>query len=110
MSSHVLVFANLKWAYVNTRTKNIPLFEGASFEAKCDHYRHDYSAAVAGESVADMCVAMMKQAIGASTYDKDAGGGILLRIYRGCRKNRIRRRGRNRRVNGRNKDRPGCKY
>ena len=51
----------------------VPLFEGASFEAKYDHYWHDYSAAVAGESVADMCVAMMKQAIGASTYGKDAG-------------------------------------
>ncbi|MCR5429185.1 MAG: hypothetical protein K6F16_09345 [Lachnospiraceae bacterium] len=51
----------------------VPLFEGASFEAKYDHYWHDYSAAVAGESMADMCVAMMKQAIGASTYGKDAG-------------------------------------
>ncbi|MBO7354681.1 MAG: hypothetical protein J6S72_09680, partial [Lachnospiraceae bacterium] len=49
----------------------VPLFEGASFEAKYDHYWHDYSAAVAGESMADMCVAMMKQAIGASTYGKD---------------------------------------
>ena len=36
----------------------VPLFEGASFEAKYDHYWHDYSAAVAGESMADMCTAI----------------------------------------------------
>ncbi len=50
-----------------------PLFEGASFESKYDHYWHDYSAAIAGESMADMCVAMMKQAIGAKVYGPDAG-------------------------------------
>lgn len=51
----------------------VPLFEGATFEEKYDHYWHDYSAAVAGESVADMCVSMMKTAIGASVYGENAG-------------------------------------
>ena len=50
-----------------------PLFEGATFDAKYDHYWHDYSAAVAGESAADMCVSMMKKAIGATTYGPEAG-------------------------------------
>ncbi len=50
----------------------IPLFEGASFDAKYDHYWHDYSAAVAGASMADMCVTMLKQGIGATTYGKAA--------------------------------------
>ncbi len=49
-----------------------PLFEGATFDAKYDHYWHDYSAAVVGESMADDCVAMMKKAIGAATYGEDA--------------------------------------
>ncbi|MBO4560166.1 MAG: hypothetical protein J5712_08815 [Lachnospiraceae bacterium] len=51
----------------------VPLFEGTTFDAKYDHYWHDYSAAVAGESLADMCVAMLKSSIGASTYGEEAG-------------------------------------
>ena len=51
----------------------VPLFEGATFESKYDHYWHDYSSAVAGESMADMCVGMMKTAIGASAYGENAG-------------------------------------
>ena len=50
-----------------------PLFEGATFDAKYDHYWHDYSAAVAGESSADICAAMMKKGIGATTYGPEAG-------------------------------------
>lgn len=51
----------------------VPLFEGATFNSEYDHYWHDYAAAVTGESMADMCVAMMKSAIGATSYGEDAG-------------------------------------
>ncbi len=54
-----------------------PLFEGATFDSKYDHYWHDYSAAVAGESSADMCVEMMKKAIGATTYGPEAGNNFF---------------------------------
>ncbi len=50
-----------------------PLFEGATFDSKYDHYWHDYAAAVAGESAADACVAEMKTGIGAKTYGAEAG-------------------------------------
>ena len=51
----------------------VPLFEGGIFNSEYDHYWHDYTAAIVGESMADMCVAMMKKAIGASTYGEQAG-------------------------------------
>ena len=51
----------------------VPLFIGGIFNSEYDHYWHDYTAAVVGESMADMCVAMMKQAIGATTYGDEAG-------------------------------------
>lgn len=46
----------------------VPLFIGGIFNSEYDHYWHDYTAAIVGESMADMCVVMMKQAIGATTY------------------------------------------
>ena len=46
----------------------VPLFEGATFETKYDHYWHDFTSAVIGESMADYGVSMMKKAIGAATY------------------------------------------
>ncbi len=51
----------------------VPLFVGATFDAKYDHYWHDYSVAVVGESMADMAVEMMKKSIGASAYGDEAG-------------------------------------
>ena len=51
----------------------VPLFEGATFNPEYDHYWHDYAAAVAGESMADMCVAMIKNGIGGTTYGENAG-------------------------------------
>lgn len=51
----------------------VPLFIGGIFNSEYDHYWHDYTAAIVGESMADMCVAMMKQAIGATTYGDEAG-------------------------------------
>ena len=51
----------------------VPLFIGGIFNSEYDHYWHDYTAAVVGESMADMCVAIMKQAIGATTYGDEAG-------------------------------------
>ena len=51
----------------------VPLFIGGIFNSEYDHYWHDYTAAVVGESMADMCVGIMKQAIGATTYGDEAG-------------------------------------
>lgn len=51
----------------------VPLFIGGIFNSEYDHYWHDYSAAVAGESMADMCTAILKKAIGATTYGDEAG-------------------------------------
>lgn len=51
----------------------VPLFEGATFNSEYDHYWHDYSAAIAGESAADFGTAMMKQSIGGTKYGEDAG-------------------------------------
>lgn len=51
----------------------VPLFIGGIFNSEYDHYWHDYSAAVAGESMADMCVGMLKGAIGGTTYGENAG-------------------------------------
>ncbi|MBR4344106.1 MAG: hypothetical protein IKP88_15650 [Lachnospiraceae bacterium] len=51
----------------------VPLFIGGIFNTEYDHYWHDYTAAIVGESMADMCVAMMKQAIGATAYGDEAG-------------------------------------
>ncbi len=50
-----------------------PLFEGTTFDAKYDKYWHDYTAAVIGESAADMGVKMLKESIGATTYGENAG-------------------------------------
>ena len=50
----------------------VPLFEGATFETKYDHYWHDYTSAVIGESMAEYAVSMMKKAIGAATYGDQA--------------------------------------
>ena len=50
----------------------VPLFEGATFETKYDHYWHDFTSAVIGESMADYGVSMMKKAIGAATYGDQA--------------------------------------
>ena len=49
-----------------------PLFEGATFDEKCDGYWHDAAAAVVGESMADDAVALMKASIGASVYGQEA--------------------------------------
>ncbi|MBR3483185.1 MAG: hypothetical protein IKH42_00780, partial [Lachnospiraceae bacterium] len=51
----------------------VPLFIGGIFNSEYDHYWHDYSAAVAGESMADMCTVILKKAIGATTYGDEAG-------------------------------------
>lgn len=50
----------------------VPLFVGGVFDSQYDHYWHDYTAAVVGESMTDMCVALLKKAIGATTYGADA--------------------------------------
>ena len=52
-----------------------PLFEGATFESKYDHYWNDYAAAVVGaEAAAEMDAAgMMKASIGVAWADKDKG-------------------------------------
>lgn len=49
-----------------------PLFEGTTFEQKYDHYWHDYTAAVVGESQADDTVAYLKASIGATGYGSNA--------------------------------------
>lgn len=49
-----------------------PLFEGAAFRSEYDHYWHDYTAAVVGQSQADDTVAYMKASIGAEEYGKNA--------------------------------------
>lgn len=49
-----------------------PLFEGATFDAKCDGYWHDAAAAVVGEAMADDAVALMKASIGSSIYGQEA--------------------------------------
>ena len=51
----------------------VPLFIEGIFDSKYDSYWHDYTAAVVGESMADMGVAMMKKAIGGTTYGDNAG-------------------------------------
>lgn len=48
------------------------LFEGATFEAKCDGYWHDAAAAIVGESGADSAVEMLKSSIGGKLYGQDA--------------------------------------
>lgn len=50
-----------------------PLFEGTTFDAKYDKYWHDYTAAVIGESMADMGVQLLKESIGGTTYGENAG-------------------------------------
>ncbi len=49
-----------------------PLFEGAPFNAEYDHYWHDFTAAVVGESAADDTVAYMKTSVGAQGYGDNA--------------------------------------
>lgn len=49
-----------------------PLFEGATFDEKCDSYWHDAAAAVVGESMADDAVALMKASIGGNIYGQEA--------------------------------------
>ena len=51
----------------------VPLFEGATFNSEYDHYWHDYAAAVAGESMADACVAMLEGSVGGKEYGDKAG-------------------------------------
>ena len=55
-----------------------PLFVGATFESKYDHYWNDYAAAVVGKATGDEVHAadMMKTSIGASWKDKDEGGSF----------------------------------
>ena len=50
----------------------VPLFEGATFDASCDAYWHDASAAVVGDSMADAAVDLMKASIGGSLYGQEA--------------------------------------
>ena len=49
-----------------------PLFEGATFDQKYDHYWHDYAAAVVGESQANDTVAYLKASIGSTGYGSNA--------------------------------------
>ena len=49
-----------------------PLFEGATFLEKYDHYWHEYAAAVVGASAADSTVAYMKSSIGSDSYGPKA--------------------------------------
>ena len=51
----------------------VPLFEGTTFNSEYDHYWHDYAAAVAGESMADTCVSMLKGSVGGKEYGDKAG-------------------------------------
>lgn len=49
-----------------------PLFEGAILNSEYDHYWHDYTAAVVGESAADDTVAYVKGSINAPGYGENA--------------------------------------
>ena len=55
----------------------VPLFEGATFDAKYYHYWHDFSGAVLGDSMADPAVEMLKASIGGTEYGETASGGFF---------------------------------
>ena len=44
---------------IEVKEDYVPLFIGGIFNSEYDHYWHDYTAAIVGESMADMCVAMI---------------------------------------------------
>lgn len=48
------------------------LFQGATFESKCDAYWHDSAAAVVGEDMAAQAVDIMKASIGGTVYGQEA--------------------------------------
>ncbi len=48
------------------------LFQGATFESKCDKYWHDGAAAVVGEDMADQAAAIMKASIGGTVHGQEA--------------------------------------
>ena len=48
------------------------LFQGATFESKCDQYWHDGAAAVVGADMADQAAAIMKASIGGTVHGQEA--------------------------------------